>query len=305
MKKIVILGAGISGLVLYYILRKEEDIIPLIIDKKAGIDPDAKYITFFTKSELPFSGDKRTLKVSLRSEKSSPEEIIKDYTRKCYGKECVPNTSLAKYFESTSISGVGQLRILRYEEIYPIDYDKLFPFPSSDLISEQAVAVDIFKREIILLSGKRVAFDFLLNTIPLNIFCKMSIPQFDFAPDYRKIKIEVKKVSKKKEDLWEMIYVPSETEPFYRIFENDTVRIEETILKLGEEEKLKQRIISPGKILADERSNAIKKYFQMRNVFMFGRYAEWIPKRMVEEVYRNFKIFVNKNFYKLHIMRKE
>jgi len=278
---ILILGAGMSGLVLNHTIKKVSDACknPILLEKGyPGIESNNTYVTFL-KHKTSYSC--RPFKAQVQMINPGWGDVDKLYSFKLYN----------KLFDLNFFQNINKSEIKTY---YNIDVPKLLK--NANIYGNVEVTeIDLFSKTVhgkVLHLNEEVTanYDILVNTLPIHKFAKMSgidlYKQFKAFIQYYPIGIKHYQSAEYREKM-EILYWPDPNVPFYRThFYGNDIWYEYCLSKsnLG---KIKFDHISiPGKFirLNTEIYELINRYLEALNVYLVGRYALWNPDFLIDDI---------------------
>lgn len=289
---IIILGAGISGLMLAHRLRERGERF-LILDR-LGINMSGNDMGFFYAHERSELTKKEPFKIYIRS---CPGGTTESYIKKVYGDARPEKVSFEKYADPGKILE---------REGWQYDYDFLREeVKSGELKIVDVTSLDFVKRVVYTKQGFSWQYRKILSTIPLPILEKMSPWAGMMGPSgepfvFRSKPIYLRHVPIKAKDEWiEQIgtngmgvtYCASDCHSWYR----ETIHVRENdLLTMARQERMTQEgadiCLKPGKIWYQNEFNkydieSLIRECQLSGVYCFGRYGTWRPKYLTSDVW--------------------
>lgn len=276
----LILGAGPSGLMIANRL-KELGRRFLVLER--GETPMARTGDGFFYLHEPITGGEQSFKITVTSCKGSDP---KQYALKVYGDARVGPVSLK--------TQQGQ------HTGYQLDPNALLePVKDDVLLKVEASYLDLRNQIVFSRNGSSWPYSRLHSTIPLPVLARMmpKAPEvvFHSAP----IWIESMPSARASGDLqpgkneMRCHYCPSDCHDWYRA----TVRGQKAQFERMKQDVYGAAPVFPGKLWLDpsnkdeeeERLNQYRHYLESKDIHLWGRYAEWKPKRLLHQVWQDLK----------------
>jgi hypothetical protein len=285
---IVVLGAGISGLMLSQRLRAAKRKF-VLLDKAGMMKSGNDQGFFYAHAPNPFTDPKPFRIISDACEGGT----VQKYAEKVYGN---PKANL----DSSSYARFGQKGRIETGQGWKYSLAKLTSGVSA-IISE-VDCVDLSNRVVYDSDGRAWKYSSLLSTIPLPVLYKISILQNKSfvsqpQPEFKHIPITVSINHRRpewfamdiREDELRVHYCASDCHDFYRIvsYVNSNGHVEYKGETTGD--KHSGLRLFPGKIWIPEESalaiRCLADYFRMYDVSLWGRYGQWRPKGLTSHVW--------------------
>jgi hypothetical protein len=201
-------------------------------------------------------------------------KMLKEYQEKCYGQ--LERTATMTYNNHLDIYNMN------YSDVIKRAKEKL----GDKLINDEATKINLKNRTIELKSGNMQYYDYLISTIPLEVFCKLSGIKLDLG-------------SSKHLFIYETDYVVPEGIVNILIADADkptTRYVQNIVAKKCFEERLEAyggrnpiAWIKAGKINMTEQQRAVKdatlRTLEKIGVFMCGRFSEFDSHKNSEDSY--------------------
>lgn len=279
----LVLGAGPSGLMVAN--RLQELKIPYLVLER-GEAPMARTGDGFFYLHEPITGSESKFKITVTS---CAWTDPKHYALKVYGDARVSPVSL----KSQQGEHVG----------YQLDPDALLePVQKSVLLKVEIAWIDTAHRMVFSRTGGSWPYARLHSTIPLPVLAKM-MPRGPRAPFHSApIWIESMPAARAPADLqpdrseMRCHYCPGECHDWYR----GTVRGQKAQFERMHQSAYGSAPVFPGKIWLDpanrdeedEQLNQYRTYLESKDTYLWGRYAEWKPKKLLHQVWQDLKAWL-------------
>ncbi len=280
--KVLIIGAGYSGLIENFRLKTQKDIQNVVIIDKGYKHPkDGDYIVFL-KGKMPFT--KGEIAIETQNISSGKLPFTAEYSEKLYAKG-LELEFWHKGVDKEKIESIGYTInsefLLKYANIYR---------------NIEAVKIDINKK---ILYGKilhlnedvEIHYEYLVNTMPIHRFAKLLqidlLKQFGLFISYFPIGIKRERLFQKRNNMLIKCYSDYNI-PFYRTQEyGDTIYYEYCINKPFQE-KFDNYII-PGKFTKPDDSilSVFYDFLETSNIYNLGRFALWHPDFLLDHAYHS------------------
>jgi len=265
--RIIILGAGLSGLIANYKL-KQKGHNPLVLEASGGYHFPSSQGAFYCNEKLDdqLTPPESSFDVIWKVEGNLPESQWKtQYALKVYRDAKMADKVSIQNKEATGWA--MDLSHLRDDISFNTKVTKID-------VNRRCLWVDKF----------RFKYDILITTIPMPIF--MSLSEYPKAKNYKFIWMPIYIREMHQEisgDNMSIQYYPGSEFQYYRATTWAHKRSEEGIYKFDQHMKT----VRPGKIFAQSVAPDYEIYLKSNKIVSAGRYAKWIPKYFVHNVFND------------------
>lgn len=278
---ILVLGAGVGGQIVAEISRDYDEV------KLVGPATVAPGGLFYINKRLPGLTTKK-IDVAYTSDKPLSDETYKTYQIKSRG-TYNPEIKVSSLDKVGTTSAGYLLRDFDLDDIQVKCNCKFIDLENQYILTSE--------------SDQPLFYDYLISTIPINIFFKLAL-DLDVSADmiYSPIHLKEEEYFVEDENVSKILveYNVSEDTDIYRknIYQNKegiTIKASsESIKSLNDE----TRVIYPGKIipskLLSQRVKEVEDSYT--NIKLLGRYARWSYHWTLDQTYSEAKNFLNTNY---------
>jgi len=269
-EKVLIIGSGIAGLLAAERIKSSgyaDDI--KIFERNSVVEPPPTAAAFYchefiTQRITPHSF---VVKWEIEGDKKSASEL---YAKKVYGPDFKDKVSICE----------------KEAKGWAIDTEYLVN-KSKDMIltNMNLTGIDLQKRSVTFNDSDHFYYDTLISTIPMPVFLMISgmhVPKFNSRTIYVKRDVAASQTM----NVMFLTYYPNLNFECYRstewagniYFEYMTNRTEESAGAVP---------VYPGKIWAQPEAKNIREEFKAKGVYFQGRYARWVRKYFVSDVWNS------------------
>jgi len=274
---VIILGGGLSGLILSYKLKDCFGIKTYVIEKGYNYKVQSGKYIIITRYKYPFSDE--TIKMIFKYNSSCVNSFEKEFSRKVYGIET--EKFIPKRPEKNE------------EIVYSINTDKLikdaYIYRNINVTSIDTNSKTIYGKILHMNKNVSIQYKYLFNTIPLFKFGQLAgfdtFRDFDIFTSYFPVGVKTYKTDNYSDNLIHEYY-SDENIPFYRKHHyKNNIFYEYCLNKemVGENFNF---IKTPAKFLKIDNENLINFYEFLFNkdICMVGRYAVWNPDFVLDDI---------------------
>jgi len=289
MPKTIIIGAGFSGLYSAYSLKdslvignKDPALFSKMNDSYIVLRYDERIRWLLSKLGINYKKQKLKILYLYQGKLYSrpTHEMIEVYTEKAYGK--LPD----KIFYGYSINSYDICDV-KYSELI----DKLYSNVSSKVLVDTVTSVDINNKKVKTASGKEFGYQYLISTIPLNIF--LEIAGINNTIKFGSVPLWVYKSQYPRDKFTQILVIDKESTILRYLHGADDIAFFEASAKQEnyldpDGNKEPYIYLKNGKIFRYEDSHELEEVIAdletNHDVYMVGRFAEWKPHYDTEDV---------------------
>lgn len=265
MNRVVILGAGLSGLISNYRLMSSVNVDSVkMYEQNYGVSRVQSTAAFYCHQFLNNSVTPESHDVvwQIESNYAKLEDQQEAYRQKIYGNPT----------EKVSIKA-GK------EQGWSIRVHSLLDCACVEF-GATCTGIDI-GRKIVWFDSKKVQYDTLISTLPLFVFLRLAGIKSSIEFKSKPIYVSVEKQPTNKEQMI-LVYYPDQEVPHYRrTYWQNTVTTESLKPEQG------QKTTLPGKIYANGDVKELTDELNKKSVYFQGRYARWEPKHLIHHTWNN------------------